>query len=59
MPTVYLRKDLHEAIVLKREDVNNFVNRAVEEALKQSVSEVKENLTKPKLQKIKKEEPHG
>ena len=56
MPTVYLRKDLHEAIVLKHEDVNNFVNRAVEEALKQNVRESKveaQSSTKPK--NIKKE----
>lgn len=56
MPTVYLRKDLHEAIVLKHEDVNNFVNRAVEEALKRSVQEIKVEAQKPsKAKSVKKE----
>lgn len=52
MPTVYLRKDLHEAIVLKRQDVNRFVNKVVEDALKKILeSEIKEEQPKPKSKK--------
>ena len=52
MPTVYLRKDLHEAIVLRHQDVNSFVNKVVEDALKQSsVQETKAEEVKPKTKK--------
>ena len=56
MPTVYLRKDLHESIILKHEDVNSFVNRAVEEALRESAPEIKEEpKSSTKTKNIKKE----
>lgn len=34
MPTVYLRKDLYDAIIQAKEEVNQFVNKVVEDALK-------------------------
>jgi hypothetical protein len=34
MPTVYLRKDLYDSIVQKREDATAFTNKAVENALR-------------------------
>ena len=34
MPTVYLRKDLYDAIIKARHEVNQFVNKVVEDALK-------------------------
>ena len=35
MPTVYLRKDLYDAIIMHHNKVDAFVNRAVEKALKE------------------------
>lgn len=34
MPTVYLRKDLYDAIIKAKQEVNQFVNKVVENALK-------------------------
>jgi hypothetical protein len=34
MPTVYLRKDLYDAIIKAKHEVNQFVNKVVEDALK-------------------------
>ena len=34
MPTVYLRKDLYDSIIKAKQEVNQFVNRVVEDALK-------------------------
>jgi hypothetical protein len=41
MPTVYLRKDLYDLIARRGEDVNSFVNRAVEKMLKEVEAEEK------------------
>jgi hypothetical protein len=35
MPTIYLRKDLYDAIIKRGEEPTNFVNRVVEKALKE------------------------
>lgn len=34
MPTVYLRKELYDALIKAKQEVNQFVNKVVEDALK-------------------------
>ena len=50
MPTIYLRKDLFDTIVKMGKEVNSFVNKVVEEALKQkeTVKEAKTPKPRPK-----------
>lgn len=48
MPTVYLRKDLYDAIIKAKAEVNQFVNKVVEDALKSK------ELSKPPQEKEKK-----
>ena len=57
MPTVYLRQDLYDEILRRREEVTSFVNKVVEEALwKKELTEKKPEplLEKPRAQKKKK-----
>ncbi|OIP28171.1 MAG: hypothetical protein COT13_00370 [Chloroflexi bacterium CG08_land_8_20_14_0_20_45_12] len=42
MPTIYLRKDLFDKIVSMGKEVNSFVNKVVEETLKQTEAPGKE-----------------
>jgi hypothetical protein len=46
MPTIYLRKDLYDAIVQNREDVNAFVDKAVEKAIKDGQKDTKSEPSK-------------
>jgi len=49
MPTVYLRKDLYDKIVAMGKEVNSFVNKTVEQTLRQKEMVVKEEgVPKPK-----------
>lgn len=45
MPTIYLRKDLHDKIVSMGKEVNSFVNKLVEETLRQKEALIKEEKT--------------
>lgn len=42
MPTIYLGKDLYDEIVKRGEDVAEFVDKAVKEALEKKPKEEKE-----------------
>ncbi len=48
MPTIYLRKDLFDMIVKMGKEVNSFVHKVVEEALKQKEAEKEAKTPKPR-----------
>lgn len=39
MPTIYLRKDLYDKIASLKEDINDFVNKCVDEKLNTTVED--------------------
>lgn len=51
MPTVYLRKDLYDAIIMAKKEVNQFVNKVVEAALETPKDEPKEKQVKEKKER--------
>lgn len=51
MPTIYLRKDLFDKIIGMGKEVNSFVNKVVEETLKQRDEEAHKARAKSKPSK--------